>query len=75
MHGSRGLNVLLLTHLESGTAKHLNASKSCWLPLPRGKHIVGKRYTQRVERTNLTLRTLRTLRTRLQRLVVSEKND
>lgn len=31
--------------------------------LPREKHIVGKRYTQRIERTNLTLRT------RLKRLV------
>ncbi|MEZ8193076.1 IS1 family transposase [Vibrio splendidus] len=31
--------------------------------LPREKHIIGKRYTQRIERTNLTLRT------RLKRLV------
>ncbi|MFC5080642.1 IS1 family transposase [Vibrio thalassae] len=31
--------------------------------LPREKHIVGKRFTQRIERTNLTLRS------RLKRLV------
>ncbi|BAX54647.1 IS1 transposase [Photobacterium damselae subsp. piscicida] len=31
--------------------------------LPRENHIIGKRYTQRIERTNLTLRS------RLKRLV------